>query len=120
MKLHKLTQEQFDKLPQLDRIELRQKRDFLERHKVELQPTSFLWTFFMLAGFIMLVAIGVWNINFDSAVRIMSLIPMIIKVGAIGTIVLTILDLAFEYKHRKEMDKVYDYYFQDKVEVKKK
>lgn len=32
----KITKEQFDKLPQLDRIEFRQKRDYLENNKVEI------------------------------------------------------------------------------------
>lgn len=63
----KIDQKKFDKLNQLDRIEFRQKEDRIkDKYEVGLLITA-VNTILIGVGFILLIAIGVYNINIESS-----------------------------------------------------
>jgi len=120
MNWRKIKQEEFDKLPQLDRIELRQKRDYINENRLDFDPFGFLKHIFMAPGFVFLLAIILINNNLDASVRFLSLFVTILKIGIYGFIILFIFQLISYIKHRDFMNEMYSQYFDQKTEVKKK
>jgi len=114
----KITKEDFYKLKQLDRIEFRQRREYLDRNKIETGAVSFLWQMLLIIGFIMLVALSLYNINPSSGIRILMLLPLLAKLTGFGFIVLIFLDLYFAFKHKEKIDKLNEEYFDFNISVK--
>lgn len=116
----KITQEEFNKLPQLDRIELRQKRDWLENHK----PKSFILPFFKAMIFIwvslILLGFGILNYSPESAEKIFHLVSQISLFSIFMFIIFYVLDITRIFFYEKKMNEVYQSYFSQKTEVKKK
>jgi hypothetical protein len=114
-----ITKEQFNKLPQLDRIEFRQKMEYIERNKVDTNPFSFLNTILVLAGFCIIVGLLLMEWNFDSGYNLIyNTLPFILKVGFIGFLFLIFLNIIFSQVYKKHIKNLEEEYF--KIEVKNK
>ena len=122
MKLtHILSQKEIDKLPQLDRIELRQKRDCLEKYyDSNLGSWYFLNKMFMIMGFIILVSISFYNISPETSFNLFSIIPLLIKLTIMFFVILLSGEIFITIKGIKEQRKLDEEYFDFKIEVKKK
>ena len=115
-----ISQEEMDKLPQLDRIELRQKRDWLEHNKIDMGAFSFLNMMLIASGFLLLASISLWNLNVTGAIKLLDAMVLLIRIGIYGFLGLFILQIAANIKHRKQMTMIHEYYFEQNTEVKKK
>lgn len=116
---HKVNQEEFNKLPQLDRIEFRQKQDYLEKYyDSNLGSWHFLNQMFTFMGFLIIIALLVYNINPKYIINIFSVLILLIKLTIVCFIILITAELIISFKRIKEKRKLQDEYF--KVEVKSK
>ena len=116
----RITKEQFSKLNQLDRIEYRQKRDYIERQfEGGLGSWDFLNRMFALMGFIIIIALLVYNINPKYMISIFSILILLIKITIIFFIILITAELIIIYKKNKEKRKLNEEYFNFKIEVKR-
>lgn len=116
----KLEQEQFNKLPQLDRIEFRQKFNRLEENKPNFNIFYFLNFILIAIGFVILLSFSVYNINPELTTRLFLIIPSIFKLGFCGIIFLVMLELLLKFNWVKRRQELYNEYFEHKIEVKKK
>ena len=117
---HKFSKEDMDKLPQLDRIELRQKIHWLEENKVDVGLFPFLFSMLIIIGFIILLTSSLLSINLILALKIFYLIPTIVKLTILGVIFLFLLKILFTLTYIKNKKEIYTQYFEQKIEVKKK
>ena len=115
----KISNEDFNKLPQLDRIELRQKIDYVNLNKSDMGLFSFLNGMLCLAGFIMLLSFGVWNINPEAGQNLFRLVILPIKIGLWGLIILSLLQIISDINFKKKLNNLYGSYFEQKVNIKK-
>ena len=116
----KLEKEQFDKLPQLDRIEFRQKFNRLEENEPNIGYFKFITFMFIAIGFILLLSFSVYNIDSETAIILLSLIPSIFKFGFISVLFLIVLEILLKLVWLKQKKILYNEYFEHKIEVKKK
>jgi hypothetical protein len=117
---NKLVQEQFDKMNQLDRIEFRQKRDYLSSQSIDTGAVKFLLYMCAIIGFVFLTALGAYNINPESASVIASLIPSLFKVGLLIFIFLIVLQLLFKLIDLRKRKELFEEYFKIKYIGRKK
>ena len=115
----KIRNEDFNKLPQLDRIELRQKIDYVNLNKSDMGSFSFLNSMLCLAGFIMLLSLGVWNINPEAGQNLFRFLILPIKIGLWGLIILSLLQIISNINFKKKLNNLYGSYFEQKVNIKK-
>lgn len=115
---HKITEEDFNKLPQLDRIEFRQKRDYLENNRCDLNPLEVLQPMFIIIGFIMLVGLGLYNINLESTYAVLNLIPLAIKLFVFLFIIFLFLQIAEGIIFQKQKRLLIDSYFKQEIKFK--
>jgi len=115
-----ISQEEMDKLPQLDRIELRQKRDWLEHNKIDMGAFSFLNMMLIVSGLLLLTSIILLNLNIASTIKLLESMFLVIRIGIYGFLMLFIFQIAANIKHRKQMTMIHEYYFEQKTEVKRK
>jgi uncharacterized membrane protein len=108
---NKLVQEQFDKMNQLDRIEFRQKRNYLEEQKINVGVPNFLIYIFVIIGFVFLVGLGAYQISPESASTIMNMIPSIFRAGFVVFIGLLLLQVLFALMHLKKKKELFEEYF---------
>jgi hypothetical protein len=111
---NKLVQEQFDEMNQLDRIEFRQKRNYLEEQKINVGAPNFLIYIFGLIGFVFLVGLEAYQISPESASTIMNMIPSIFRMGVAVFIGLLVLQLLFTLMHLKKKKELFEEYFKIK------
>jgi len=116
----KLEKEQFDKLPQLDRIEFRQKFNRLEENEPSFNYFQFFNFILIAIGFILLLSFSVYNIDSETAIILLSLIPSIFKFGFISVLFLIVLEILLKLVWLKQKKILYNEYFEHKIEVKKK
>ncbi len=116
----KLEKEQFDKFPQLDRIEFRQKFNRLEENEPNIGYFKFITFMFIAIGFILLLSFSVYNIDSETAIILLSLIPSIFKFGFISVLFLIVLEILLKLVWLKQKKILYNEYFEHKIEVKKK
>ena len=117
----RITKEQFNKLPQLDRIEFRQREEKINKElDGDLGSWDFLWQMFAVIGFIVIVSLLVYNINSQVTIRLLLIIPLLIKITFGFFVALKILEIVISIKRIKEKRKLQEEYFNFKVEVKKK
>ena len=115
-----LEKEQFDKLPQLDRIEFRQKHNRIEDNKPSFNYFQFFNFILITIGFILLLSFSIYNINSDATIRLLFVIPLVVKLGMLGIIFLILLELLLKILWLKQKKELYNEYFEHKIEVKKK
>jgi len=115
-----ISQEEFDKLPQLDRIELRQKRDFLKEEYKEMGFFSFLNTIIKWAAYLFLLSFVLFDVSPEASFNILNIIPFVFRVGLIICLFLTIGDIILKINHNKKMNKLYLEYFKQETRVNKK
>ena len=115
---HKITEKDFDKLPQLDRIEFRQKRDYLENNKPTFNPSSLFNPMFFLIGFIVLVGLGLYNINPDSAYTMFNLIPLVSKLFLFVLVIWVILSIIQYILFMKQKELLMEQYFKQEIKMK--
>ena len=122
MRINKnITKEEFNKLSQLDRIEFRQREDKLDKElNSDLGSWDFLWGVFVLTGFIIILSLLIYNINPQSTIRILSTIPLLIKLTVGFFVALKIIEIAIIFRRGKEKIKLREEYFDIKVETKPK
>jgi len=122
MRINKnITKEEFNKLSQLDRIEFRQREDKLDKElNSDLGSWDFLWGVFVLTGFIIILSLLIYNINPQSTIRILSTIPLLIKLTVGSFVLLKIIEIAIIFRRGKEKIKLREEYFDIKVETKPK
>lgn len=116
----KIKKEDFDKLKQLDRIEFRQKRDYIERYfdNGNLGSWDFFYNMLAISGFVMIIGLLFYNINPSSTYKLLGIFPMIIKLTIGFFILLKVGEIFLNYKQKKELEKLEEEYF--KIEVKNK
>ena len=114
----KIKQEDFDKLPQLDRIEFMQRKRLLEENRSYLL-FSFLKLMFVIFGFILLLAMVSYNISKDLFLALFSLLDETINVAILGVILCGVIDIIKNVKLMKESKKLTEKFFDFKVEAKK-
>ena len=122
MRINKnITKEEFNKLSQLDRIEFRQREDKLDKElDSDLGSWDFLWKMFALTGFIIILSLLIYNINPQLTIRILSTIPLLIKLTVGFFVALKIIEIAIIFRRGKEKIKLREEYFDIKVETKPK
>lgn len=113
----KITQEQFDKLPQLDRIEFRQKFEYIKRNKIDTNPFSFLNDMAILGILLLIAGIGLANIDIETAYNFLnSVMPIFVKLVAIVFTLMILLNIFFSLDNKKKLNRLEEEYF--KVEAK--
>ena len=116
----KITKEQFNKLNQLDRIEFRQRKDWLDKTYDNNQGSfDFIWKIIYIIGFIILLAISMYPINPDSTDKILSTLPIILKLGFICFFILWFFELGITLKNKIETKKLEGEYFKIDIKTKK-
>jgi uncharacterized membrane-anchored protein len=113
-----ITKEDFYKLNQLDRIEYRQRLDFIDREHTNTNPGGFMDAILLIIGFVFLVALGMYNIQPEAMASVLNLIPLIFQVGLGVFIVLVLLDFIFKYITSKKKRELVNEYFPLKLEHK--
>jgi hypothetical protein len=116
----KITPEQFDCLPQLDRIEYRQKQDRINKHFKTNYFIGLTNSFFFIMAFIVLSSIGLWNINPEAGINIIALLPLLFKVYVVSAVTFLFIDFYSWFMCRSELKELDEYYFSFKTEVKAK
>ena len=115
----KIKKEQFKNLNQLDRIEFRQRTEWIKKYyNNDLGSWYFLNRMFFLLGFIILLGISIYNINPESCYKILNLLPLIFQVGIIIFLLLIFGEIVVSYLREKEIGKLEEEYF--KIEIKSK
>ena len=115
---HEITEEEFNKLPQLDRIEFRQKRDYLNNNRIDLNPLGLFQPMFIIIGFIMLIGLGLYNLNPESTYTLFNLIPLVVKLFAFLFGILLVLQIAEVIIFHKQKRLFIDSYFKQEIKVK--
>ncbi len=104
----KISQEKFNQLSQLDRIEYRQKRDRIDEIFNGSLMVTFIYLFMFLLGFIFLAYIGLLNISAETAKNFMIALYPLVKTIKIVFIVAVVFDIAviiLKTKRRNELTK---------------
>ena len=117
---NKITKEQFNKLNQLDRIELRQKIQWLENKKPNGWTLGFIIPFVNMTLYVILLGVCVGNISLNAMVSIFSSLPAIVKMGLIGSLIIFGVEVIVYLRYKKVKEEIYSDYFDFKFEVKKK
>jgi len=110
----KIKQEDFDKLPQRDRIEflIRLKR-IEERHEIGA-GFYFVKVIFILIGFLILLSISSYNISEDLFISIFSLISKVCSIAIFGIIFCLGLDAISIYLYHKKIKGLTNKFFDSK------
>jgi uncharacterized membrane protein len=118
---YKFTEEEFNKLPILERIEYRQREDRIKKHYDVSIALSFFWTCIAIMGFIMiLIVAGYGSIGKEFAYNLFYVLYVFIIVFFVGYLVCIVIDQVIYEFEKKELKALKDSYFNFKVEVKKK
>ncbi len=92
----KITKEKFNKLPQLDRIEYRQRDDRIRNYIRGSVLITLIYTFSFVIGFILLMYVGLLNISEEIATRfLLDLSSGLLPVMKYSLIIAFAVDVAF-------------------------
>ena len=115
----RITKEQFSKLNQLDRIEYRQRYYLTEKYyDNDFGSWYFVNKMFIIMGFIILISVSFYNIDSGVTFRLLSVIPLLIKLTVMFFVILLGGEIFMTIKRIKELKKLEEEYF--KVEIKTK
>lgn len=106
----KIEKKDFYKLKQLDRIEYRQRYDFIERNRPDFAPFSFIYTMLFIFAYVILLIFVVYNVSEEAARNLSNILPLIIQIGFIVFMILLTFQIAtyfIFYKKIKELEKEY-------------
>jgi len=112
-----MQQKDFDKLPQLDRIEFRQRLEIIKSTYESSQFCSLLYIFVLLtflSSILVAVLGGIDGLN----IFVNNLVDSMFFIGVIFVFTI-IVDMAFIIKKNKAVKELFDKYFKIKVEVNK-
>lgn len=117
---YKFTEEDFNKLPALSRIEYRQREEVIfKQHK--FSATNFIFWFFMIIfGFLILLSVAGYGISRQFTIAVFRIIFNLVLVYIAVYILAMIGDYINNLKEKKKLKALKDSYFNFKVEVKKK
>lgn len=113
-----IEQEEIDKLPQLDRIELRQKRDFIIENKLSFPVNYFMNLMLVFIGFLILFSLMYFNI-FEKLPDIFYTIPLLMQIVILTTILLLLFNFILAHKNNEQLNKMYSNYFKQEAKKRK-
>ena len=116
----KISQDKFNQLSQLDRIEYRQKRDRIDEVYSGSILFRMIYTFAFMVGFIFLAYIGLLNISAETAKNFMiALLPAfnVMRIGIIVAFIMDIVVIILKIKRNNELTKEF---FDCKTTIKPK
>ena len=117
----RLKQEEFNKLPQLDRIEFRQRKEDIERNFItDLGSFKFLWNMFLLMGLVILIAVSFYSISPASTLSILGVLPLMIRLTTCFFVILVFGEIMLNIKKSKIKRELNEEYFKQEVKVKTK
>ncbi len=116
----KISQEKFNQLSQLDRIEYRQKRDQIEEVYSGSILSRMIYMFLFMIGFIFLAYIGLLNISAETAKNFMIVILPVFNVMRIALIVALAFDIAVIILKSKRRNELTKEFFDCKTTIKLK
>lgn len=110
----KITTKDIDNLPQLDRMEFRMRaRDIREYYSMGSTIYLVNWATLVIAILLLLV-LGVWQVNESSAQELLSVAPIIMKVVLLVIVIGLAGDAYSAYMHVKKMKELQDFHFGSK------
>jgi len=108
-----ITEKELYKLKQLDRIEFRQRYEKIEREKPESGISDFLKDMTYLAFFIILIAVNFYfNGMPEQAKTLYGVVFIILKFMIIGSIIIGLFWLILFSKHKNQIKKLKEEYFE--------
>ncbi|KKM69076.1 hypothetical protein LCGC14_1454470 [marine sediment metagenome] len=113
----KITEEKFNKLKQMDRIEYRQKEDRINEKFDNILIPGFINFSLYLIGFILLLSFASYNISKELFVSIFSIIYPVSKILFIFGLIVLFIDIISVFAKKKKVNELNEEYFS--VEVKK-
>jgi hypothetical protein len=112
----KITQEQLDKLPQMDRIEFMLAERRINDNKIKIDGSIFFWKMAATIGFLFLFIASIFPYAPEQAFKILSFLPVLIKMTVLIFFGICGFDFIFWIKYLKELKELRSKYF--KIEVK--
>ncbi len=115
----RITKEEFNKLPQLDRIEYRQRREEIKKHLFKIGFYNLLNPMCVIIGFfILLVVIMFDKFPIDLIISFLTIIPSLIKLTLYGSLFIIFIDFFFLLINKKELNKLDEEYFKKEIKIK--
>ncbi len=113
----KIDKEKFNKLKQLDRIEFRQKLNYINEYFGGFSVFGFINFSMIIMGFLLLLVLSSYNISKELFVSALNLIQPTLQLLLFGIFIILLLDIVSFILKIKRLRELEEEYF--KIEVKK-